>query len=67
MQINVGRTERMVRIAAGLALLSLPLWLDTPWRWLALVGLMPLLTGVAGRCPGYRLFGLSTCTRRTRE
>jgi hypothetical protein len=67
MQVNVGRTERLVRIAVGLALLSLPFWLDTPWRWLGLVGLMPLFTGVAGHCPGYRLFGLSTCARRTPE
>lgn len=67
MQVNVGRTERLVRIAVGLALLRLPFWLDTPWRWLGLVGLMPLLTGVAGHCPGYRLFGLSTGARRTPE
>jgi hypothetical protein len=44
-------------------------WFGSPsaWRWLGLVGLMPLLTGVAGHCPGYRLFGLSTGARRTPE
>ena len=61
MQINVGNLDRIVRIVIGLILLSLPLWLDSSWRWLGLIGFMPLITGLAGRCPGYRLFGLSTC------
>lgn len=61
MQINVGNIDRLIRIAVGLTLLSLPLWLDTPWRWLGLIGLMPLLTGLSGRCPGYGLLGLRTC------
>jgi hypothetical protein len=61
MQINVGSLDRIVRIVVGLILLSLPLWLDSPWRWLGLIGIMPLITGLAGRCLGYRLLGLSTC------
>ncbi|MBN8716951.1 YgaP family membrane protein [Thermomonas sp.] len=67
MQRNVGTPDRIVRILIGLLLLSLPLWLDSPWRWLGLVGLMPLLTGLAGRCPGYRLLGLNTCPMRKQE
>ena len=61
MQINVGSLDRIVRIVVGLVLLSLPLWLDSSWRWLGLIGFMPLITGLAVRCPGYRLLGLSTC------
>ena len=61
MQINVGSLDRIVRIVVGLILLSLPLWLDSAWRWLGLIGIMPLITGLAGRCLGYRLLGLSTC------
>lgn len=64
MQINVGGIDRLIRIVVGLLLLSLPLWLDTPWRWFGLIGMMPLLTGIAGRCPGYRLLGLNTCPLR---
>ncbi|MDN5863374.1 MAG: DUF2892 domain-containing protein [Salinisphaera sp.] len=60
MQINVGSLDRIVRIVVGLVLLSLPLWLDSSWRWLGLIGFMPLITGLAGRCPGYRLLGLIT-------
>jgi hypothetical protein len=67
MQINVGNLDRIVRIVIGLILLSLPLWLDSSWRWLGLIGIMPLLTGLAGRCPGYGLLGLSTCPMRKPE
>jgi len=67
MQINVGNLDRIVRIVIGLILLSLPLWLDSSWRWLGLIGIMPLLTALAGRCPAYRLLGLSTCTMRKPE
>ena len=54
MQTNVGSLDRIARIVIGLILLSLPLWLDSSWRWLGLVGIMPLITGLSGRCPGYR-------------
>jgi len=67
MRINVGKLDRTARIIIGLILLSLPFWLDTPWRWLGLVGLMPLTTGLAGRCPGYHLFGRNTCSLRKPE
>lgn len=61
MQINVGSIDRIARIVIGLLLLSLPLWLDSSWRWWGLIGIMPLITGLSGRCPGYHLLGRSTC------
>lgn len=67
MQINVGRLDRIVRVVIGLVLLGLPLWLDSSWRCLGLIGFMPLITGLAGRCPGYRLFGLSTCPMQEKK
>jgi len=67
MQVNVGNTDRLIRIVIGLLLLSLPFWLDTPWRWLGLIGVMPLATGLISRCPGYRLLGRNTCSRHKPE
>ena len=67
MQINVGSLDRIVRIVVGPVLLSLPLWLDSTWRWLGLIGFMPLITDLAGRCPGYPLFGLSTCPMQEKK
>lgn len=64
MQVNVGQIDRVLRVLVGLALLSLVFWLDGPSRWLGLIGLVPVLTGLSGRCPGYSLLGLSTCPTR---
>jgi hypothetical protein len=59
MKKNIGNTERMVRIAAGLAILSLAfVGPESPWAYL---GVVPLLTGFVGWCPPYALFGISTC------
>jgi uncharacterized membrane protein HdeD (DUF308 family) len=59
---NVGGIDRIARIVAGLALL-LGFFLnpDASLRFLYLIGIVPLLTGVFGTCALYRLFGISTC------
>lgn len=57
---NIGNVDRVLRIALGLALLSLLFVLEGGERWLGLIGLVPLLTGIAGSCPAYRLFGIRT-------
>ena len=61
MKQNIGSFDRFVRIAIGVALLALTLVLEGNARWWGLVGLVPLLTGIAGSCPLYSMLGLSTC------
>ncbi|GAA6200979.1 DUF2892 domain-containing protein [Aquicoccus sp. SU-CL01552] len=56
---NEGALDRILRIVFGLALLSL-IFIGPKTMW-GLVGLIPLLTGLAGYCPLYRLLGFSTC------
>lgn len=56
---NVGNTDKWLRIAAGIVLLALGLF--GPLGWWGLVGLVPLITGLAGTCPVYGLLGLDTC------
>ncbi len=59
---NEGTTDRALRIVAGLILLSLVFFgPQTPWGW---VGLVPLITGLVGFCPLYRVLGINTCPRR---
>jgi hypothetical protein len=56
---NVGTVDRVIRVIVGLVLLSQVWWgLQTHWGW---IGLIPLITGLIGTCPAYRLLGLSTC------
>lgn len=61
---NVGGLDRVVRIVAGLMLLSLFLALDGGARYLGLIGLVPLATGLLRWCPAYIPFGITTCPPR---
>jgi hypothetical protein len=56
---NEATVDRAVRIALGIAVLSL-VFIGPKTLW-GLVGLVPLLTGALGSCPLYTLFGISTC------
>lgn len=60
MKPNVGTVDRVVRIVAGLALLSLVFVLEGNARWWGLVGLLPFATGLVGWCAIYALFGIDT-------
>lgn len=62
MERNIGDIERVVRVVAGLAILSLVL-VGPKTLW-GLVGLVPVLTGLSGWCPPYQLLGISTCKRK---
>jgi hypothetical protein len=59
---NVGPIERGMRVLAGLALLALAV--VGPRTLWGLVGVVPLVTGLMGYCPLYRLMGISTCPPR---
>lgn len=61
MKQNVGTVDRLIRIVAGLALLSLIFILEGNSRWWGLVGLLPLATGLAGWCALYIPLGIDTC------
>ena len=59
---NVGGIDRILRIVIGAALiLGFFLNSEASLRWLYLIGIVPLLTGIFQTCPAYRLFGISTC------
>jgi hypothetical protein len=59
---NVGSIDRALRVLLGLALLA-GFFLDSDgaYRWLYLIGIVPLVTGLMSSCPLYSIFGLSTC------
>ena len=59
MNVNEGGWDRTLRVLLGIGLLALVfVGPHTPWGWL---GLLPLVTGLFGFCPVYRLVGFSSC------
>ena len=60
MDLNEGTIDRALRIIVGLGLIAIVfVGPQTPWGW---IGVVPLLTGLAGRCPAYSIFGIKTCS-----
>jgi hypothetical protein len=64
MVANVGGLDRVLRIVVGIAVLALFFVLEGNARYWALLGLVPLLTGLFRFCPPYALLGISTCPTR---
>jgi len=61
MKRNIGNIERGIRIIGGLAIFSLAfVGPQSPW---ALLGIVPVLTGIIGWCPPYHLLGVNTCRK----
>jgi hypothetical protein len=59
MKTNEAIWDRAIRVVLGVGLLSLAFsGPQTPWGY---IGILPLVTGLAGYCPLYQLLGLSTC------
>lgn len=61
-KMNVGLWDRALRIFAGLCLLAILFIEDSNWRWVGLLGLAYLFTGITRWCPAYTLMGISTCS-----
>lgn len=59
MQCNVGKTDKLLRIGAGIALLGLGA--SGIIGWWGLIGVVPLATGLLNWCPAYTLLGIKTC------
>lgn len=63
---NVGNVDRVLRVVVGLVLLVAFFMLpEAGYRWLLLIGIVPLVTGLIGSCPAYSLFGISTCKMKS--
>ena len=58
MKVNAGPLDRSLRIVIGYSLLAGMTVIEGDARWLGLLGVVPLLSGMFGYCPLYRVFGL---------
>jgi hypothetical protein len=60
---NEATVERMIRVVVGVAAISMVfVGPQSVFGWL---GLVPLVTGLAGTCPIYTALGFSTCPIKT--
>ncbi len=59
LKVNEHMVERIFRVALGVVLLGIAF---TMGQWWGYLGFVPLLTGVTGFCPLYRIFGFQTCS-----
>lgn len=57
---NIGTVDRIIRIVAGLAILSLIFIVEGKARWFGLFGLLPLTTAFVRWCPVYSIIGVSS-------
>ena len=59
--LNVGNLDRAARLLVGIVLIALAAGgYIGMWGY---IGVIPLLTGIAGMCPLYSLLGLKTTSR----
>lgn len=63
---NITTSERIVRAMIGLMILGLYGMLAPPWRYLAVIGLIPFGTALTGVCPVYRMIGWNRTQPRGR-
>jgi hypothetical protein len=60
MKCNVGRTDRIIRVIIGLAIVWAGFYSES---WWGLIGILPLATAAIGYCPLYPPFKFSTCRK----
>ena len=65
MSTNEGLADRVIRVIIGLVLIALAVtgrW--APWGW---IGVLPVITGLAGFCGLYQILGIKTCPMKTAQ
>lgn len=58
MKINIGTSDRFIRIIVGLVIIAAGVFYQSYWGAMAII---PIFTAAIGWCPAYLPFGLSTC------
>ncbi len=64
MKKNVGSIDKVVRVILGVVIILLGLIYQS---WWGIIGVVPLFTAIAGVCPAYLPFGISTIKKEKTE
>ncbi len=62
MECNVGKTERVVRAAVGVAAAVLGVYVSA---WFYIITAIGLATAAVGYCPASHLLGINTCKKKS--
>ncbi|WP_242926612.1 YgaP family membrane protein [Pontibacter vulgaris] len=66
MECNVGMIEQKARVLAGMAMIGVGAYYNV--KWLAVVGIIPILTGMLRYCPVNEAIGYNGCSQvKTRK
>ena len=57
---NVGQTDKWIRIILGIVLLSMFFLVEGNAKYFGILGIIPLYTGLTGKCALYKLLGVNT-------
>jgi hypothetical protein len=60
MKCNIGRTDRIIRVIIGLAIIWAGFYYE---NWWGAIGVVVLIPAAMGHCPLYVPFKFSTCRR----
>jgi hypothetical protein len=58
---NIGKTDKIIRVIIGIVILAVGYYFKS---WFGLIGIIPILTAVFGRCGLYYPFKIDT-TKKT--
>jgi hypothetical protein len=58
MKCNIGKTDRLLRLIAGVVIIALGAYYK---NWWGAIGLIPLVTGLICYCPLYTLIKIDSC------
>jgi len=64
MMKNVGVLDRIIRLISGIVLLSTLVLVNGTWKYVGILGIPLILTGVLGMCFVYRILGVRTCSSK---
>lgn len=69
MRVNMGTIDRVIRVVIAAVLIGVGLGVvrGPGGIAMAMIGVIPLLTGLSGFCPLYLPFGIDTRGRSSRE
>ncbi|KIF80726.1 YgaP family membrane protein [Noviherbaspirillum autotrophicum] len=64
MNANIGTVDKAIRLILAAVFFSLFFFLQGDLKWIALIGIVPLVTALVNWCPLYAIFGVKTCKMR---